>query len=148
MVLQDQNDSAPKVSKSKRKSANKSDKEGKEKAAPGGREHFVGTERATLDSEAVTFQLAQDENTQGEFYKFAARKFIKEHGWKRVRALLKLEAGDGEPVDTDNADTGVNGDSADAVLRGTTSQAQADETSADFIAFVKVSSVRPSTRSY
>lgn len=143
MELQAHNDSVAKVSKPKGKSGKKSDKDGIEKAAVGGREHFVGAERATLDSEAVAFQLAQDENTQGEFYKFATRKFIKEHGWKRVRALLKLGAEEGGPVNTDNADAGINGDSTDAVLRGTTSEAQADETSADFTAFSKVSSVRP-----
>lgn len=111
--------------------------------------HFVGEQWDFLAGGAPQFRIAVDNGTQGLFYKMMGRRFIRKWGWNNVQVPAGEdddEADDDPNAAADNAKIAaadnaniVEDNSIDPALRGTTSEAVANESSEEFNAFARVS---------
>lgn len=107
----------------------------------GARCHFAGDQWDFLAGKSPQFYLAKDNKTQGAFYKMAGREFVCQWGIPKIVAGEDDEDEDEEDrIDAaiDNALIAAAADNIDPALRGTASEVQANESSKDFNAFVKV----------
>lgn len=103
--------------------------------------HFVGEQWDFLAAEASQFRLAKDNGTQGKFYKMVGRGF--------VRKWVPKFSSDGEDEDEDDPATAAvdntqiadTNNDIDPTLRGTTSEAVANESSDEFNVFAKVNTL-------
>lgn len=112
--------------------------------------HFVGEQWTFLSDAAPQFHLAVDNGTQGFFYKLMGRRFIRTWGWGNVQVPVGDDGDDDDDANAANDNTKiaaahnaniVDDSVIDPALRGTRSEAVANESSEEFEAFARVSAL-------